>query len=176
MQGYQRGSPVRLIKAISIAFVLLTMTFTQGSDQSEHPQQCTIYVLLDKKKQPTEPLVWTIRSEQGFVIKDARNERRSDVIKDPTLTLEVRNGRLFINNRKGPSQIIIKPLSGLLTVGEYTYTGSLHILYKNDTWYLVNGVELEDYVYSVLGSESWPGWPLEIFLFFHPWLGQKNIN
>jgi stage II sporulation protein D len=36
------------------------------------------------------------------------------------------------------------------------------VLYKDNTWYIVNGVGLEDYVYSVLGSESWPGWPLEI--------------
>jgi stage II sporulation protein D len=123
--------------------------------------QGTIYVLLDKKELPDGQL-WTIGSEQGVVISDLHNERRSDTLSNTSIALEAQGGRLSIDQRKGPRQITIKPVSGELSVGKYSYSGSLNIIYKDNMWYLVNGVELEYYVGSVLASESWPGWPLEV--------------
>lgn len=120
-----------------------------------------VYVLLEKQ-QVKEGLLWTITSEHGFVIADLMNERRSDTLATTTLTLEVSGGKLVINGRKCPRNVSIKPCQGDLSVDIHAYAGSLHIVYKNDTWHLVNGVNLEDYVCSVLGSESWPGWPLEV--------------
>jgi stage II sporulation protein D len=142
--------------------LIFAITFTQVAGQLDTTPSCTIYVLLDKKKQPAEGLIWRIHSSQGFVIRDLINESRSDTLTEQTLELELQNGRLLINKRKGPKQVIIEPIAGESSFGECSYVGSLHILHKDNTWYLVNGVELEDYVYSVLGSESWPGWPLEI--------------
>jgi stage II sporulation protein D len=121
----------------------------------------TIYVLLDKQESHEGPL-WTIGSEQGIIISDLLNERRSDTLSSTSVTLEAQNKQLYIDHRKGPRQITIKPLSGELSVGKYSYAGSLNIIYKDNTWYLVNGVDLEYYVGSVLASESWPGWPLEV--------------
>lgn len=150
------------LKHMLCVAMVFAITLTQGANQPDDTQRCTVYVLLDKKAQPTEGLLWTLRSEQGFIIRDLANERRSDIITETSLELALRDGRLSINQRKGPKQVIIEPVSGELSFGDCSYAGSLHVLHKDDTWYLVNGVDLEDYVYSVLGSESWPGWPLEI--------------
>ena len=32
----------------------------------------------------------------------------------------------------------------------------------NNNLLLINIVELENYIFSVLKTESWPGWPLEV--------------
>lgn len=42
------------------------------------------------------------------------------------------------------------------------YKGSLIIKKIKGVYAVINSVPLEDYVFSVLKTESWPGWPLEI--------------
>lgn len=56
----------------------------------------------------------------------------------------------------------IKPSEGYVQFKEREYHGSFLIDASGDTIQLINCLELEEYVYSVLNSESWPGWPLEI--------------
>jgi hypothetical protein len=96
------------LKQVLCIAMICAITLTQGADQLDATQNCTIYVLLDKKNQPAEGTLWTIHSEQGFVIRDLANERRSDTITEKTLELELQGGRLLINKRKGPKQIVIE--------------------------------------------------------------------
>lgn len=150
------------LKVLACIAVVLAVTLTQEADQIEATEHCTIYVLLDKKPTPDNGVLWTLSSEKGFVIKDLMQPQRCDTITATTLELEVENGRLLINKRRGPKQISIEPIAEELSHGGSSYAGSINIIYKDNTWYLVNGVGLEDYVCGVLGSESWPGWPLEV--------------
>jgi stage II sporulation protein D len=54
------------------------------------------------------------------------------------------------------------PASGNLAYNDNTYQGSFLVITKNNKIHLINSIGLEDYVLSVLCSESWPGWPLEV--------------
>lgn len=150
------------LKTLVCFSLLFVITLTQEADQITSSRNCTIYVLLDKKILPDNDTLWTISSEKGFIIKDLMNARRSDTITDTTLHLTVHNKHLYLNNKRCPRHISIEPLEQELTYGLHSYAGSFNIIYKDNTWHLVNSVGLEDYVCSVLGSESWPGWPLEI--------------
>ena len=42
------------------------------------------------------------------------------------------------------------------------YHGSVCIARYKGNYLLINHVPLEEYLFSVLNSESWPGWPLEV--------------
>lgn len=129
---------------------------------TEEKRDFTIYVLLASKPHTDEQL-WTLNNSAGFVVRDIRNEKRQDFIDDTELAITTRQGRLFLNGKKiATNYIRIDSREGDVGVLGNTYTGSLYILSDGTTWYLVNGVDLEDYVCSVLRSEGWPGWPLEI--------------
>lgn len=42
------------------------------------------------------------------------------------------------------------------------YAGDIALIVSGGSWYIINNIALEDYVYSVIRSEGWPGWPLEV--------------
>lgn len=100
----------------------------------------------------------------GLRIKSFSSPTKSSVLSSD-LILALRHGVLLINGKKLSSdkEIIIEPVDGSrIKIGESSYDGSLVLrLYKNK-YYLINRLNLEDYVCSVLRTESWPGWPLEM--------------
>lgn len=51
---------------------------------------------------------------------------------------------------------------GNMCYGGKTYHGTIRILLQNNTLMIINCVPLEQYISSVLKTESWPGWPLEV--------------
>lgn len=57
---------------------------------------------------------------------------------------------------------MISPKQGNLTFKNHTYAGTLSLIPEEDAWHIVNSIEVESYVCSVLRSESWPGWPVEV--------------
>ena len=57
---------------------------------------------------------------------------------------------------------MISPKQGNLTFKNHTYAGSLALIPDESGWHIVNSLDVESYVCSVLRSESWPGWPVEV--------------
>lgn len=43
-----------------------------------------------------------------------------------------------------------------------TYQGMFHLINTGKNILIINVLDIEDYVFSVLKTESWPGWPLEV--------------
>lgn len=105
-----------------------------------------------------------MQSQHGFTITDIQNKHPKYSTQGHTLTLEFSaQGILFIHGRRHESgNILIKASKGLLSYNKLSYKGSFWITYEKNKWYLINLVELEDYLYCVLRWESWPGWPLEV--------------
>jgi len=129
-------------------------------------QAFTVYVLLDKKTE--DGVLWKISSQKGFLVNDPQDAERQDQLKVPRCTIKAKQSVLSVNGKKLASQgIVFAALDGSpLTVDKGSYTGSLLVLFDKDVWYLVNAVDLEEYIYSVLRSESFPSWPLEINMAF----------
>ncbi len=72
-------------------------------------------------------------------------------------------GSLLCNGKKLPQQAVrIRTEDGRCSYQNAAYAGQLSLVIQDDRWYIVNHLSLDDYVYSVLRSESWPGWPLEV--------------
>ncbi|MEY2985520.1 MAG: SpoIID-like protein [Cyanobacteriota bacterium] len=60
------------------------------------------------------------------------------------------------------TQITIEPSGdGRIWIGDRWYRGKVRLLRQGDGVTAVNLVDLEEYLYSVVGSESIPTWPLE---------------
>jgi len=94
-------------------------------------------------------------SEDGFV---------------PTMGLETTEIRVFVNE-DGKIEIentavidgdaMFVPKEGFITIEGTTYRGSCILLLKDGKMTVINKVGTEEYLYSVLGKEMSPSWPLE---------------
>lgn len=130
-------------------------------EQALYPT-CMIKVLLDEKEQNV-PISWKIEGAGGILLSDPQD--LTSLIKSKSNQLEIafNDGHWYINGHKSKKkQIMFKPVHGNLLCDGIEYQGDIIISVDQTKVYLVNRLALEDYVYAVLRTESWPGWPLEV--------------
>lgn len=143
----------------SVTISALMKDSEQGIYQ-QPPKNFKVRVLLDEKSEKSQ---WTITTTHGVVVSDLHNPRKKNVSKQPLAILCFKDGSFFINGKKVAQKCIkIDALKGYLSYNDKTYQGSFLCVIENKNCFLINQLDLEDYVYSVLRSESWPGWPLEV--------------
>ena len=71
-------------------------------------------------------------------------------------------GKIHIGSWKSPTSIWIEATEGgYIYVNKHWYRGKVRLINLGGTLLAVNHVYLEDYLYSVVGSEMWSDWPLE---------------
>lgn len=64
-----------------------------------------------------------------------------------------------------PHKIIHQALqeeTGCLLFEKHKYLGVFYLIRQADTILLINSLDIDDYLLSVLHSEGWPGWPIEV--------------
>jgi stage II sporulation protein D len=72
-------------------------------------------------------------------------------------------GSLFCNGKRLPKNALrISTDDNRCAYQDAAYAGDIALIIQDNHWYIINNLLLDDYVYSVLRSESWPGWPLEV--------------
>lgn len=147
---------------MSIFCILVLLLF--GTVSSIHAEQpLTVHVLLEKKIEGTDDLSWVIHAKHGFTLRDPYQTDHYDHIDGHTCKLTYKQGALWVGKKKlAKNRIMLEPQEGALEYNDKRYAGSLALIAEGGTWHLINRVDLEAYVCSVLRSESWPGWPLEV--------------
>jgi len=144
------------------------LSFSREAYFVSRPNNCSkidksllIRVLLLKITNKTEPQEIMIESQDGFLITyGAKNTKR---IKNNKLCITFKNNSFFINNHLIDDGIYqIKTDKKGFFFNKKLYKGSLIIVLKKKSCLLINQLDLEEYVYAVLRSESWPGWSLEV--------------
>lgn len=72
------------------------------------------------------------------------------------------NGRGVALGKWRASQLVIEPTAGgYVWIGDRWYRGQTRLLRQGKGITAVNQVSLEEYLYSVVGAEAFPTWPLE---------------
>lgn len=123
-----------------------------------------IRVLIDQEVCKTNE--WKMQSEKGFIFYHTKIEKNSYT---PELHIAIkmiksrRTGvgepTLFINGKKQTEKVIyFKPSSGNALYKGNIYKGAFALIVENNELLLVNHLDLEDYVASVLPHEGWPSW------------------
>lgn len=124
--------------------------------------QLKVRVLLDEVFNDAEK-TWQLHADGGFIIGDAAQLNKKRIIKESKLVLSTKRHMFFINGKRSPSPAIqVKPRNGYIAFQGNSYQGSFLIIKKNNRIMCINCLDLEDYVFAVLRTESWPGWPLEV--------------
>lgn len=104
---------------------------------------------------------YVIRGDAGFTCIDKSNKKT--VSNTSTLEIKNRNHHLYINGKRCPyHSLTVIPCSGNFTFNGKQYQGACHFVRHERQLLIVNIIDLERYVSSVVRSESWPGWPIEI--------------
>ncbi|MFZ5954123.1 MAG: SpoIID/LytB domain-containing protein [Candidatus Dependentiae bacterium] len=112
---------------------------------------------------PSDQTHWTLETDQGVVFVDPSNPNNKLKYAANNLTITYQKGYWHINNKKfNTNRVLIIPCKDYLTFNINQYKGAILLDSRNDKTYLINILDLEDYVYCVLKTESWPGWPLEV--------------
>lgn len=122
-----------------------------------------VNVLLDEKKY-SDKSCWELTSEKGFLLSD-NTDPNSHVFFTPStlLKIQVKNKNIYINGTKYiRKQIKIVPKKKDISFASNYYQGYFIIALDKKDALLINRLKLEDYVYAVLRSETWPGWPCEV--------------
>lgn len=82
----------------------------------------------------------------------------------PKSTYEMESGgsTVFLGSLKLPSLIWIEPApTGVTFIGDRGYRGRILIASNDSGLWIVNYVNLQQYLYSVVGAEVSPSWPME---------------
>lgn len=102
-------------------------------------------------------------ADKGFVICSADNTHDKQICDTAELVIEYNKKTLFLNGKPYTnSQLYIIPKYGYIAFNDNTYQGAFIAHHDGTRLFLINCLDLEDYVFSVLRTESWPGWPLEV--------------
>jgi stage II sporulation protein D len=122
------------------SFYLLSMILIPSTVLSV----CNVRVLL-AEGEVTEPVEWLFATAQkNFLCRFAQ-------------------GALFCNGKKLTKQALrIQAEDNRCSYQNTVYAGQIALVIQDGRWYVINNLPRDEYVYSVLRSESWPGWPLEV--------------
>lgn len=126
-------------------------------------QAMPVHVLLDEKK-AGDAQGWTLTSSKGFGLRD-RSTHRALTLKGTrnSFVLECRKDGVYHEGTKLlTNNMLFEPINGVVRCNGKRYQGAFYIQRDKNSYYLINILPLEDYVFSVLKTESWPGWPLEV--------------
>lgn len=120
-----------------------------------------IRVLLDQKNGFFDDL--HMECDGGFVVRDASNDANRWYFENALLQVKrTKHGLICNNKHMNIDCLVIEPRSGRLRVEKNTYQGLFYLKVAGDTVEIINELDIEDYVYSVVRFEGWPGWPLEV--------------
>ena len=134
-------------------FLITILVFTQTQ------AQVTVKVLLDQASYDKRT-TWKFESNGKFSISIPGSKQKKLLSHLKITTL---NNKIYLDGKRYRHKAIqINPEGTPVAVDNNPYNGSFTISRLGNNTTLVNSVELEKYICSVLNTESWPGWPKEV--------------
>lgn len=127
------------------------------SESQQRPQLIKVLLLSEKLHEQKKI---DFESEGGFLIS---TKSKNKTFLKKKLNFHIQNGSVFLNKR-----LLAKGIYHIQTVNDgfvfngKLYKGSLIVCINEEKIFFINAVDLEEYVYAVLRSESWPGWSVEV--------------
>ena len=157
-----RGARRTLLLTILALFSYCTALGREEEKESATQTTFPVRVLLDQTEENSS-FSWTLSSAKGFKIEDVNNATTVEDIKDCKIIITLKKGKIAINGRRlSVRQARIIAQEGYIKYNDLEYAGDMLITWHEKMIYLINSVDLEDYIFSVVRWEGWPGWPLEV--------------
>lgn len=150
---------MRFQKLLWFIITLFGLALAVSADLPERDHFNVRVLLADADVKNT--FVWTISSEDGFMARDVEQGIAQE-ISAKTIVISFKKGKITLNGRRisGRSVELI-PRSGETNYDNYRYAGVFTISQREDRIYLVNKIDIEEYICAVLRWEIYPCWPPE---------------
>ena len=103
----------------------------------------------------------SLGSSTPAVIRDSAGAPIAQLPEGRALVAETEGGRVNLADRKGRAFWIEPTAGGYVFIGDSWYRGRTLVLFSEGKLIAINYVDLEHYLYSVLGGEMPTSWPLE---------------
>ncbi len=103
-----------------------------------------------------------IGSSTTAIVKDGAGKQLGQLAPMSSLAAKLTDNRIAINNRVGAGELIIEPQNnGYVWIGDRWYRGKTRLIRQDNGITAINQVDLEQYLYSVVGAEAIATWPIE---------------
>ena len=101
-------------------------------------------------------------SSTTAVIKDASGRNLGQIPQKVSLSAQTRGTTIILNQWQG-NQLILEPSNdGYVWIGDRWYRGTVRLIIHDRGILAINYVDLEEYLYSVVGAEAVATWPQEV--------------
>ncbi len=103
-----------------------------------------------------------VGSSTAALVKDGAGKQLGKLSPMSSLEAKLKGNQITINNRVGAGELIIEPQdNGYVWIGDRWYRGRTRLIRQDDHITAINHVDLEQYLYSVVGAEAVSSWPIE---------------
>ncbi|MBA2306659.1 hypothetical protein H0W26_00825, partial [Candidatus Dependentiae bacterium] len=121
-----------------------------------------IRVLLEEKSATTH-LNWKLECPQAFFLFLPEKKQKKTAFQSSVAAITYQMGSFYINGaRQNANHFFIVPLKGGISFRGNSFDGIFAVTHTNGICYLVNHLDIEEYVLSVIPHESVQGWPAEV--------------
>ncbi|MBR8829134.1 MAG: SpoIID/LytB domain-containing protein [Gomphosphaeria aponina SAG 52.96 = DSM 107014] len=102
-----------------------------------------------------------VGSTTTAIVTDASGKELGEIPAMNSFIAQPGGGGISLGKMQSGQLLIAPEADGYVWIGDRWYRGSLKIMREGSGFIAINYVELEDYLYSVVGSEAVPSWPKE---------------
>jgi stage II sporulation protein D len=102
-----------------------------------------------------------VGSSTTALVKDSSGKPIGELVGMSAIAAKASGGNVSLNNLKAGEVTIEPAKDGYVWIGDRWYRGRVRLIPQNGSILAVNHVNLEDYLYSVVGAEAVASWPLE---------------
>ncbi|MEL7409183.1 MAG: SpoIID/LytB domain-containing protein [Cyanobacteria bacterium J06558_2] len=103
-----------------------------------------------------------IGSSTTAIVKNGQGKQLGQLTPMSATAARLNDEKIAINNRLGAGELIIEPQdNGYVWIGDRWYRGRTHLIRQGEQITAINHVDLEQYLYSVVGAEAVSSWPIE---------------
>jgi stage II sporulation protein D len=103
-----------------------------------------------------------VGSSTAAIVKDGAGKQLGELNPMSSLAAKLDGNKITISGRVEAGELVIEPKNqGYVWIGDRWYRGTTRLIRQNDGITAINKVDLEQYLYSVVGAEAVSSWPIE---------------
>ncbi|MEO1340103.1 MAG: SpoIID/LytB domain-containing protein [Cyanobacteria bacterium J06635_13] len=103
-----------------------------------------------------------IGSSTNAIVKDGAGKQLGELNPMSALAAKYNNKQIALADRVIAKELIIEPEDdGYVWIGDRWYRGTTRLILQDNGITAINNVDLEQYLYSVVGAEAVSSWPIE---------------
>ena len=103
-----------------------------------------------------------VGSSTKATVRDGKGQKLGELTPMSSLTAKTKGSHIAIAESGAAQELIIEPQdNGYVWIGDRWYRGKTRLIRSGNKIAAINHVDLEEYLYSVVGAEAISSWPIE---------------